>query len=203
MCFQGAAESFQGLDHLNDITIDAYSSKNVTIQEYGTAGWITAAINFRIDDIKYRRISFGHELNKNGSMSDISTNETSVSSIFPEVSYIPSYLTLKPTKKYGLISPSWDIQITNPNGYQVQVTYNSKMCFEGDARNFKNLNNTETTTIPAYGSKTVKISGNGTAGSIMVCINYSYNGYEYRRITTAYNLAVNKCTQVNDEIRFT
>jgi hypothetical protein len=101
----------------------------------------------------------------------------------------PSYLNLELTARSGFIIYNWDVKITNPNSYAVQVTYNSKMCFESDANNYTNLSDLVTIVIPANSSTTVRINGNGTAGWITTCIDYTYGGSNYRRVTCANGLS--------------
>jgi hypothetical protein len=101
----------------------------------------------------------------------------------------PSYLNLELTARSGFIIYNWDVKITNPNSYAVQVTYNSKMCFESDAKNYTNLSDLVTIVIPANSSTTVRINGNGTAGWITTCIDYTYGGSNYRRVTCANGLS--------------
>lgn len=86
---------------------------------------------------------------------------------------------------------NWDVKITNNNSFAVQVTYNSKMCFESAAKNFTGLNDLVTITIPANSSITVTINGNGAAGWITTCIDYAYSTNCYRRITCANGLSSN------------
>ena len=92
----------------------------------------------------------------------------------------------------------------NPNPFAVQVSYNSKLCFEGDAVNFVNLNHIVTITIPGNGKRNVRIEANGAAGWIAICMNFSYNGDEYRRVSYADGINVNATNTIKyNEIRFT
>lgn len=110
---------------------------------------------------------------------------------FPTVPSTPSYLQLTLTSRSGFIVYNWDVKITNNNSFAVQVTYNSKMCFESAAKNFTGLNDLVTITIPANSSITVTINGNGAAGWITTCIDYAYSTNCYRRITCANGLSSN------------
>lgn len=62
------------------------------------------------------------------------------------------------------------------------------MCFQSDAAEFSGLSDIETVQIPANGTETVTVSGNGTAGYVVASVGYSLNGNNYRRITYANGL---------------
>ena len=122
------------------------------------------------------------------------TDSTSISltinkSGFPTVPNTPNYLKLELEARSGFIIYNWDVKITNTNSFPVQITYNSKMCFESDAKNYTNLSDLVTIAIPANSSVTVRINGNGTAGWITTCVEYSVNSTNYRRITCANGLS--------------
>lgn len=204
MCFDDAARNFYGLRDLADLTISANSFAIVRIQENMFAQYITAAINYQCDGIRYRRISSANELTNN-SIGTVRQHEVVVSSIFPEVASKPNYLDMIPYSKSGFIWYTWGIKITNKNNFTVQVSYNAKLCFENDAKNLENIADIVTITIPAYSSKNVTINHNGTAGWIVASIDFSYQGYEYRRISYADGLASNpyRTNSINhNEIRY-
>ena len=122
------------------------------------------------------------------------TDSTSISltinkSGFPTVPNTPNYLKLELEARSGFIIYNWDVKITNTNSFPVQITYNSKMCFESDAKNYTNLSDLVTIAIPANSSVTVRINGNGTAGWITTCVEYSVNSTNYKRITCANGLS--------------
>ena len=113
---------------------------------------------------------------------------------------------MTPYSRSGFIWYTWGITIKNNSNFTVEVSYNAKLCFEEDAYNFEDLADIVTITIPPNGSKYVTINHNGTAGWIAASINYSYNGYEYRRVTYANGLDINpyRTNQPKyHEIRFT
>ncbi len=117
---------------------------------------------------------------------------------------VPNYLQISLEKRSDFIVYDWDVKISNPNSFAVQVSYNSKMCFESDAKNYTNLNDLVTITIPANSSVTVTINGNGTAGWITTCIDYRYESSNYRRVTCANGLSGNLTmnTPVNRRISY-
>lgn len=205
MCFDDAARNFYGLRDLVDVTIPGKSTKLVTISENLTATFITAAINYTLDGVKYRRITSANELSTSGTLRQRGT-EIQVVAGFPEVKTVPNYITMVPVSRSGFLYYTWGIKISNPNSFAVEVSYNAKLCFEGDAKAFESLADIVTVTIPANSSKTVTINHNGTAGWIAASVNYSYNGYEYRRITYADGLAINPYrtnSPKHNQIRFT
>ena len=210
MCFSDAARNFYGLRDLADVTIPANGSATVRIKGNGTAEYIAAAINYTVDGVRYRRVSSANGLTKH-SDGTFSTNalryhEVVVASSFPELSSPPAYLSMTPYSRSGFIWYTWGITIKNNSNFTVEVSYNAKLCFEEDAYNFEDLADIVTITIPPNGSKYVTINHNGTAGWIAASINYSYNGYEYRRVTYANGLDINpyRTNQPKyHEIRFT
>lgn len=103
----------------------------------------------------------------------------------------PKYLKLSLVARSGFIIYNWDVKISNPNSFAVQVTYNSKMCFQSDAKNYTGLKDLVTVIIPGNSSVTVRINGNGTAGWITTCIDYSCDSANYRRVTCANGLSGN------------
>lgn len=140
---------------------------------------------------------------------DFSSSDSSVIaltvSINSQTISSPSYLQLSLVSRSGFAIYNWEVKISNPNSYAVQVTYNSKMCFESDAKNYTNLSDLVTITIPANSSVIVTINGNGTAGWITTCIDYRYDSYNQRRVTCANGLSGNLTmnTPVNKIIDYT
>ncbi|MCQ2800224.1 MAG: S8 family serine peptidase [Bacilli bacterium] len=89
----------------------------------------------------------------------------------------------------------WKIQVTNPNKGSVFVAYNSKMCFESDAKQFTNLFDVETVSLLGRESKDVLISENGTAGWISFAYGYeTSDGKRMLMVSCANNLSANKST---------
>lgn len=72
-------------------------------------------------------------------------------------------------KNMGENGSKWSINVSNPTNQKMIVVYNAKMCFEGDAKLWKGLNDIKTVTIPANGSSMIDIEKNGTASSIAIC----------------------------------
>lgn len=87
---------------------------------------------------------------------------------------------------------TWNIRIINPSSVELEVHYNSKMCFNGDAKKWIGLDNVNTIPISANSSKVVQISENWFATSIVA--SYTNKDEKYRFISYADNLDKNKKT---------
>ena len=150
--------------------------------------------------IIYTQYNPSNALNSTNSSIKLSINQNNLPTVF----YEPDYLTFKLVERTGFIVYNWKVQITNPNLYPVQVTYNSKMCFESDAKNYTNLSNLTTIYVSSGSTETVQINGNGTAGWITACIEYSINSSKYRRVTCGNGLSGNLTmnTPVNNQIKY-
>lgn len=61
------------------------------------------------------------------------------------------------------------VSVYNYSDKPINVAYNTKMCAPADAKIFQNLSDIDSVKIPAKGSKTVQIAGNGTASHITFC----------------------------------
>lgn len=103
----------------------------------------------------------------------------------------PEYLEFKLISRSGFLFYNWEVEIINSNPYDVVVTYNTKMCFEGDAKNFTNVVDLKTITILANSSETVTINANAFAGWITASIDYTYWSNDYRKITCVDGLSGN------------
>lgn len=94
------------------------------------------------------------------------------------------YLSISSLSKSGA---SWNVTIRNNTIYKLNAQYNSKMCFENDAKNWTGLNNIKNVSIMPLDTITVSISENFFATSITM----SYQMYNQRYITYAKNLNAN------------
>lgn len=81
----------------------------------------------------------------------------------------------------------WHVLIRNNTGRTITVQYNGKMCFAGDAKDWKGLGTIKTVVLSNGGSATVRITENWAATS--VAISNVYNGTRY--ISYAYFLGNN------------
>lgn len=85
----------------------------------------------------------------------------------------------------------WNIRVYNPNSFPVTISYNTKMCNEGDAKNWTNLSDLVSNKLSAGSSITVNITQNWFATSVA----FSYIGNNnHRYITYASNLDKTKLT---------
>ncbi len=97
-------------------------------------------------------------------------------------SYLNSYVTTN-TSAYSYqplmlyvnakSGSTWKIRISNQTSHFRRVYYNSKMCFNDDAKNWNKLNNVNSVTIDPYSAAYVFISENWFATTIAV--SYQYN----------------------------
>jgi uncharacterized protein YycO len=99
------------------------------------------------------------------------------------------YLGIAIVSKSGI---KWTIKISNKTTSNVQIQYNSKMCFKADAQGWKNLRHIVTINIPAQGSVNVEISENLFADAIVVSRAHPVTTQSL--ITYGYNLNKNNKT---------
>lgn len=88
------------------------------------------------------------------------------------------------------IGSTWKIHITNNTGQKRDFYYNSKMCFENDAKNWNLSADVVSIPIQNGGSATVSISENAMATSIAIC----YLDGIYAKVIYAKNLSSNNYT---------
>ncbi len=93
------------------------------------------------------------------------------------------YLDLSIVSKQG---STWKIEITNHSSHKRSVSYNERMCFDEDAKNWTKLEDLKTVNIKTYSSTEVLISKNWFAGTIAV----SFETNQERLITYANNLKI-------------
>ncbi len=79
----------------------------------------------------------------------------------------------------------WTVRVFNNTGADRTVYYNSKMCFESDAKEWKNLSDEKDVTVSSGGSATFQISTNWFATNIAIC----YIDGKTRYITYAHDLS--------------
>ena len=83
----------------------------------------------------------------------------------------------------------WKISVKNPFSRGLWINYNSKMCFEDDAKNWKNLNDVEYLYIEGNQIANIEIQENWFATSI--ALSYLFEPDDKRIITYANNLNSN------------
>ena len=90
----------------------------------------------------------------------------------------------------------WNIEIKNESSHVRTVEYNTKMCFESDAKNWSGLNNIESITLEPYESTIVSIKTNFAATSIAA----SFVDHGKRVITYANKLSTSGLTSYTNII---
>lgn len=193
MCFDDDAKNFKNLVHVHEINISANGSKTVSISENFMATSITAAITFSDSSTGKRYISYADGLSQNGgtySTNRVRNNYQTQTLNFPNAASYPAYLSLQVIGRTGFIFYNWKIRITNNTNGLVYISYNSKMCFEGDAKAFT-LSDVVNTYILSNSYIDVTISNNGFADYIAASARFSYYGFDLRRVTYANGLGQN------------
>lgn len=175
MCFEGDAKNWTGL---KDVTEWGYlEPEESCVIEIGQ-NYMATTIAVKLVGETESILIYANELNPNGKM---------------EVSRIITaehkYLKLVNKGKSG---SSWKIEVTNPLSRPIKVQYNSKMCFEGDAKNWSGLNNILNLDLAPGETKSVYISTNAFATT--VALSYEINGT--RIISYANKLNKNGSIQV-------
>lgn len=200
MCFESDAAEFSDLSDVEVITVSSNGSESVTISENGTAGYIAASVGYTLQGNNYRRISYANGLTKSGTEYSLDTPSHNIVSVlnYAELDADPEYLTFAIEGKSGNL---WTIEITNLNTYAVNITYNSKMCFSGDAQDYDGCTDLVNIVIPAESAQAVYISTNGLAGYITARIDYCHQGVAYSAVTYAKNLKKNESDATEYNVR--
>ena len=171
MCFAGDAQKWKGLNHVYSVNIKKGDAKLIDIQEYLAATSIAISYKEGID----RTIIYAYNLDKN------TGNMTGLNSAIPN-HYKQNGMDVAIDRKDG---NTWVIYLTNRTGAPQTFEYNSKMCFEGDAKNWTGLNDVNPVSLEnGKTSDPIKITENGTATSIAI----SYMDGNYRKVFYAYDL---------------
>ena len=171
MCFEGDAKNWSGLTDARYLWLANNDSTNISISENGTARYIV---------VSYINGSTRYILYANGIYSD---------------GRISSYRSSKSINSYtrngikasilGKNGSKWLISLTNDTGAARTISYNSKMCFEGDAKSWSGLSDTVSISLSNSSTVMIEISENGLAGTIAI----SYLDGNTRKIFYAYNLS--------------
>lgn len=149
MCNYSDAESWANLRDIKYVTVRKSDSHPVSIYENGTADAI--AMRFKVNG--YYRYIYAKDLSADCTMSLKRRNELAY-----------DYLVLK---NNGKTNGKWNIRISNPTSSLIQVSYNTKMCFDDDAKNWSNLSDIAYVTISAQSYASVSISPNFFATSVV------------------------------------
>lgn len=176
MCWEGDAENWLGLKHISRFTLKAGASAPTIVSGNGNAGAV--AFSYIDTENNKRVITYANNLH------DKAEGNT-IDCYYSLLDYYAACLELAVLGKPN----GWKLQVYNHNDYDVDLKYNKKLCFEGDAKQWKGLkdvNNDETEkkVIPAEGYTDIIVNGNGFAGTAVV----SYVKGDNRYITYAYDL---------------
>lgn len=172
MCFADDAKWWKGLSHV--VSTETISDKDTTfimIEEYAAATSIV--FSYKVGSID-RYIFYGNNLDVSGTMTDYASQK-------------PTYYTQNGIQ-VGIIDKSngvWALRLINRTGRSQTFEYNTKMCFEGDAKNWKGLSDPGYPFLLPIGQEMqIFIQENGTATSIAI----SYMDGNYRKIFYANEL---------------
>ena len=176
MCFFDDAKSWSNLTDMDQTgTLAQNDSKIVEISQYGTATSI--AISYIQGNTRY--IFYADNLREKGTMKDYG-NAITVSAFSFSQFGINVCLIGKDN------SNTWLVQLTNKTGSKQKFEYNSKMCFEGDAKNWTGLNDKMSLTLNNNETNSlIRITQNGFADYITI----SYVSGNTRYVFYANNLS--------------
>lgn len=166
MCYESDAKKWTGL---KDVVYCGYL-------EQGENRVIEIKENFFATDIAVRLIGETEDIIIYAEK--LSTNCTM--DVARVTNYIYRYLNLRNLGKSGSY---WKIQVYNPTDSTVMVFYNSKMCFESDARNWTNLKDVSQVYVGAGSTVNIDIKTNFSA----TCVTFCYYRQDDKRIVSYAN----------------
>lgn len=198
MCFQSDAAEFSDLSDIETVQIPANGSETVTVSGNGTAGYVVASVGYSLNGNNYRRITYANGLTESGTSYSLNTPLHNVVSVldYSEVTEELGFLTFTINGKSDGV---WSVTIKNPNSFSVDIEYNSKMCFKGDAKDYGGCEDRVGITIGANSSEEVSISENGLAGYITARINFCSQGIAYSAVTYAKGLSKSSSSVTENE----
>ena len=161
MCSYEDAERWRNLSDIQSFTLAPGQSKIVVIY----ANFFATTVAARITTYKDDRILYANELDPYCCHMNLQR---------------ASYLKVTNCGK----SSGWQIDVYNPTNNKVTVYYNTKLCFESDAEDWKNLQDVAEIEIQPYQTKRIVIKTNWFAKTIAI----SYYCFGHRAITYAYDL---------------
>ncbi len=173
LCFEGDAKNWQGHSNPKSIYLASGQSTTLEIEENGTA--TSVAISYKVGLDRY--IFYAYDLNAEGRM-------TSFGNVIRAKYYEANGINVAIDKK---IDNTWHLSVINNTGKQRKFEYNSKMCFAGDAENWKGLNDVKETLLLQHGnSQAITITENYSATSIAII--YMDDDGINRKVFYAYDL---------------
>jgi len=170
MCFENDAKNWENLTNIESVIIEPFSFAIIRVYENYFATHIAARL---LTDYSEQRMAINNL--------DVSCNMDVYSKMYDYYEYLQ-------ISNFGNINGKWQIKISNPLSTSITVYYNTKMCFENDAKNWENLSNVSSLTLLGNSSVNVYISTNWFATSIAICYIDSAG---HRLITYADSLGAN------------
>ncbi len=185
-CSLANARDFKNLKDLQNATIYSKSKKRIEVTMDGSNGYVVASYY----ENGNRYISYANGLTSNN-CNPVQFNEKhNVTFQFPTTYNSASYLKFKIVSSSGFIFYNWKVKIINTNNNSVQVTYNTKLCFSGDAQSFTGLNDKKTITLAAKEEKEVTIGANVFADTIVAAVEFvNTYGLDCRKITSSHGFS--------------
>ena len=185
-CSLANARDFKNLKDLQNATIYSRSKKRIEVTMDGSNGYVVASYY----ENGNRYISYANGLTSNN-CNPVQFNEKhNVTFQFPTTYNSASYLKFKIVSSSGFIFYNWKVKIINTNNNSVQVTYNTKLCFSGDAQSFTGLNDKKTITLAAKEEKEVTIGANVFADTIVAAVEFvNTYGLDCRKITSSHGFS--------------
>lgn len=179
----------------------ANSAKNFVINQLGKPYQIHTNINTNINsnswycsELIYAAYMFTYIDLSNGNSSIVTPSDILNSPNTYFLEGLSDYLVFRIVSKSGT---RWSIEIKNLYRGTVVGEYNTKMCFENDARNWNLNKDLAMFTLNSGDSCIVTISENFLAGCIVASVQRTYNNVLYRVITYGKNL--NKSTKTMNQ----
>lgn len=165
MCNEGDATNWQNLKDIKETTLNAMQRKFIYVEENYFATHIAVRL---LTDTVERRFAI-NELDSVGNV----TAKISVYGYYPSLQL----------SNLGKTSGKWSIKVTNPLSQSTIVYYNTKMCYDDDAKEWKNLKDVSSFSLSSGASKTVTVSENWFATTIA----FSYVNTSGTRVITYAN----------------
>ncbi|MCQ2772936.1 MAG: hypothetical protein MJ238_06690 [Bacilli bacterium] len=145
------ASSWSGISDVSIIGVGSGSVVMFQVDEHALCGFVS----FRINYGSMSRYVYANELSTDCSWSHFSRDENN-----------DDYLSIE---NMGKTNNRWCLRIGNPKSFRLQVTYNSKMCFGTDARDWSGLNDQVNLAVGARSFAVVYVSTNLFAGYVTAC----------------------------------
>jgi hypothetical protein len=165
MCNEGDAKEWKNLNDIKTMQVSAFDYAIIRVYENYFATHIAARL---LTDTSEQRLA----IDGLDTMCNMNVN-----------SKMYAYYKYLKIENKGKNGNKWKIKITNTLASSVTVNYNSKMCYEDDAKNWKNLSDIKSFTLSGNSNRTIEIQENWWATHIAI----SYVASDGRRLITYAN----------------